>query len=1421
MLPFALPLFMPMLRRHLGALASMRAACCSLALMLGVAWTLPARAQVDVAPGFVHDAWDSADGLPVGTVNRIVQGSGGYLWLATFDGLVRFDGDRFAVFNTVNTPGLPSNRIDDLAEDRAGRLWFVASEQYVGFRDAGRYIVLPDSAVVGDRPHFFQRSADGTLWLRGRRSVWQIVGDSLRLVWRGEAAPEHLRTRVGPEGALWIVQGTEGFVRISERDTLHFGAERFGDVMEVFPDPERPGVAWITTARGSFRYDASSGAFARLADPLTSVRSFFRSTEGVLYVGALDALYRYDEASDRLVTQPIVREASGNERWSLHWNALEAPRGAQWIVGMQHVLSGERVALTLTMPQSFIKQALVDGEGNLWVATNRAGLHRLRPSLFATYGVDEGLPSENVYAVREDASGSMWIGTLGGGVVRLDTAGRIETWQRPRVPNIVFDALPLADGGIVVGGGGLSLARGTSAPRFEPTYEETLGISVTTPPTNALYEDAAAGCLWVGGQLGAYRSCGGELSHFTVADGLPSDIVRSFLPVGQGQLWISTNGGGLAVYQHGEFTTFGEAEGLPSGLTRGLYQDETGAIWVATEDRGLARIELPPSGDLAGARVAVFDTETGLFDNAIHAVVEDDFGRLWMSTNRGIFWVPRADLEAVARGEAERVFSVSYDERAGLRDREANGGTQSPATKASDGRLWFATQAGAVVIDPAAVQVDTARVQTHIEAVGGMALLADAKTVRLPLGERDVTVGYTGLHFTRPETLRFRYRLREGAPWTEAGGRREAIFTNLAPGSYTFEVIASAYPGQWPERGATLGLVIPAAFYEKAAFRIAALLLLGLGLVGVALWRERRSKQRERELERQVEAKTLDVREEQARTEAALVQVEEQAAKLEALDETKSRFFANISHEFRTPLTLTLGPLEDLGAGQFGVLPEGAGEQVRLAHRNAQRLLKLINQLLDLSRLEAGALTLQRSCVDLGALLRGIVDAFTLLADRKRITLTLDLPPTGAWVDGDADRLDEVFVNLIGNAFKFTPEGRRITVAVRGTDSAGGEAWATEVADTGVGIAPEDVPHVFERFYQGARGQSPSLPGTGVGLALSREIVELHGGSITAESVSTGSSAERGSRFTVTLPRAAEASLAASGAQGDGSAESGLIWRAPGAQVPAPTPEPKGTAEPDRTTVLVVDDHADIRAYVRRHLEPAYRVLEARDGREGVALARHSLPDLVVSDVMMPGLDGYELCRALKTGPATAFIPVVLLTGRAAAEDKLAGLSEGADDYLVKPFDVRELRARVDNLITQRHRLREALARERADSSSASAAAAEVPAPISADEAFVAEVEAAILAHLGDETFTVERLAGAVGLSRSQLGRRLKATTGATPTSTLRAVRLAEAARLIAAEVGTVSEIAYAVGFNSVAHFSRAFRAEFGVAPSEYAAAGA
>lgn len=530
--------------------------------------------------------------------------------------------------------------------------------------------------------------------------------------------------------------------------------------------------------------------------------------------------------------------------------------------------------------------------------------------------------------------------------------------------------------------------------------------------------------------------------------------------------------------------------------------------------------------------------------------------------------------------------------------------------------------------------------------------------------------------------------------------------------------------------------------------------------------------------------------------------------KLQEIDQLKTNFFTNIAHEFRTPLTLLMGPAEQI---MDDSREPSTRKMAKLIHRNTRHLLKLVNQLLDISRLDAGMEKLQPVKGDFIAFLKGLTMSFESLAEQKNIRLEFHPEEGTLFMNFDHDRLEKVFSNLLSNAFKFSDPGGCVSVSVEETvnaDGTGRKMLQVKVKDSGVGIPEDQLAAVFDRFYRGHLHAG----GTGIGLALARELVALHDGSIAVES-KTG----EGSVFTVQLPvdRTFKPAEAPAGVRKDLRTGQSAGDHNPNEQVEAivsenvktpPVPGDPGSGE----IVLVIEDNADVRQFIARTLQKQFTVLQAAHGEAGVRMAIAHVPDLVISDVMMPGMDGYEACRKIKSNEKTSHIPVVLLTAKAGMDSKLEGLETGADDYLSKPFHGRELLTRVKNLIDTRKALWAKYSSDTAEGIEQASVAGH-----SQESAFLRKAREAVMSHLDNEDFGVQELSEHLAMSRTQLHRKLKALTSGSASQFVRGIRLQKGKEMLASGDYNVAEVAYRVGFNSPSYFASCFMEQYGYAPSE------
>ena len=1374
--------------------------CAFVLLWLTSATALPAQERVT----FRH--LTIADGLSQNAVSAIVQDRRGFMWFGTKDGLNRYDGYQFVVFrhDPFDSTSISDSEITALFEDRRGVLW-------VGTRGGG--VNRFDRARER-----FERIATGP-----RRNISAIVEDSSGAIWVASSGEGLFRLTIsGHDGTV----AADRFVH-SAADPSSISDDRVGALLI-----DRRGVLWVGTDRGLDRREPGAATdrrvvFTHLTEqsraPLalidSSVTALHEDARGRLWIGSIPGLSVLDSARTRI---------------DHHYHRYRTYRYG-W---------GEAVSL------------VGDRSGQIWLST-RSELMRLDPSTgaFTYFRTDprnpEGINSDLPTSVYRDRSDVIWIGTNGFGLnIHDPKANRFATFRRPENPSSrmggfsVYTIFEDRSGTLWIDGGLLyQWNRKTGAFRsFETRSDRPADFGNTG--VWAIVEDPI-GFLWAGTYQGLYHYeiATGRYRHYrhdpADSGGLPEELVYDVFRDREGAIWAVTENFlvRLADVERGRFDRWPLKERRTSGqwVFPSTIQDSAGALWLGS-DQGLARFD-PKSGTFrryrhdprdptslshdairailpdprepdrylwvgtAGGGLNRLDNESGTFahfterdglpNNVVYAILTDTSGRLWMSTNRGL-----------SRFDPVRRRFRNYDAGDGLQSDEFNSGA---AFRSPRGELFFGGIYGFNYFRPEEVRnnphvpevvITGFRRGNRYETVrdtGSIlrATISETDTLRLSYRDAVLTFEFAALEYSAPAKNRYAYRMVGfNDEWFESGSVRAATYTNLPPGHYTFQVRASNNDGVWNEQGKSLAVIIlPPWWRTWWAYALYAALALA------ALYGARRYEMNRLRLEQRLEIERLE------------------AEQLRELDRARSRLFANVSHEFRTPLTLTMGPLDDLRAGLHGPLSPAVAEQVDLARRNAWRVLGLINEILELARAESGLLTLELKRLEFAQFVTSIAQTFRPLADRKAITFDVHTPAEPVMVYGDPDLLDRAVSNLLSNAFKFTPDGGAVRVAVTADDTSA----RLTVRDSGPGIPAADLPLIFDRFHRAST--AATQPGTGIGLALAKELIVLHGGSITVES-----DEGFGSLFTVTLRRG-RAHLAPEQVADDSAA---FTWTPRGAAAlpflpPASSPDAPNetvdagaTRDDDVTTVLVVDDNAEVRAYVKQHLAPRYRVLEAANGQQGVEVARRLLPDLVLSDVMMPVMDGYALCRALKTDPETDFIPVILLTARAEAEDKLAGLTEQADDYLTKPFDVRELLARIANIVAMRRRLRERFA-----SASVTAPLTIHASPVDvepADRKFLDQVRASIEAHLADDSFTVERLATDVAQSRGNLHRRLRDLVGESPSDLIRRVRLERAAQLLESNAGSVAEVAYAVGFKSVAHFSNAFNEMHGVRPSVWRA---
>ncbi len=1310
-------------------------------------------------------------GLQEEHIWSIYQDTDGFIWLASFtSGLIRYDGNDFKLFqhDPQDSTSISDNWVTCLFEDSNGHFW-------VGTRNGG--LNLFDQAT-GVFYHF--QSNPNIPHSISHNLIRDIVEDDSGNMWVG--------TDSGLNRFEYSGNPTEkhrfDHFHHRERDSLSLSNNSITDLLI-----DSKGRFWVATY-GGLNQLQSNGDFTRythnpqndLSLSHNLVRKIREDREGHLWVGTF-----------------------GN---GLNLFDAESGEFKRFVAS-----SGEK-----SIPSDLIWDIAIDSLDNLWIGTEDKGLIYFdrQKNSFETFmnevANERSISSNQVFSAFISRENDLWVGTWGGGInfvhgnrkpfIVYSPAAQKGSISHKKVTSL-FER---DDGNILVGteGGGLNL--------YDPIDEQFTPFKHIPGNNNTicsneiltLFEDSK-GFVWVGtrgaGISVLYPDLGSVYRHFNYSStGLASHTIRDIAQDTNENIWTATDGGlnllkpnsrTLETFLAGTYTTSifpYNRDTLLLGTRSGAYFFNISAkqatpLNAITEDQGtldgqwISRIFRD-----SRQNVWIGAHQLYLYEPRSHQLktthvgatgyAEDDSGHFWLASEHGLTKLNIHSGLTSHYNEADELPTSHLSQCIKMRNGELLVGGLNGLIRFDPDQIKTNHKVPKVVLSEFYLFNQPTKVKTSDS--DKLVNISRAGDIILNHQQPVFSIGFSALQFAHSAECQYAYKL-DGfdEDWiTTDSERRIATYTNLDPGEYTFHVKATNNDGIWSQSITSIPIrVIPPPWKTWWAYTIYGVLAL---LVGFLLRKHEMQRLRDRH---GLELNALETK------------------RLKELDELKSRLFANISHEFRTPLTLILGPLHQAIKTLAPTDPNK--EELAIAIKNARRLQELINQILDLSKLDQGKMTLQVIKDDIIAFLQPRVLAFSSLAERKGLTYQAEWPHSQLTMYFDPDKIEKIVNNLISNSIKFTSKGH-ITVRC----SVAGKWFEIRVKDSGVGIPPEFLDQIFDRFFQVEGRQITSETGSGIGLSLTKELVELSHGTIACHSQEGV-----GTEFIVTLP------CDDAWYQNNQHLEH-PIPDTPESPLSEDDDKPSGHLSAERkdqkTTVLVVEDNEVLRKFIIRQLSqlsPDYFIQEASDGMMGFEKALQEIPDIVIMDWMMPGYSGIELCEKLKRDEITSHIPVIMLTAKADQESRIQGLEKGADAYLAKPFDQQELSVTIKNLLTQREKLREKFGRYLMK--------VDPVAGQSVDDKFIQKIRTLIEENLSDSTLNVQSLSHELGMSRSQLFRKIKAITGLSPNQFLRVYRLEKAHQLLSGKHGNVSEIAYRTGFDNLSYFTKSFFKHFNKLPSD------
>ena len=1304
------------------------------------------------------------DGLSENSVFCSLQDSKGFMWFGTKEGLNRFDGSSFVVFQRQpNKPNsLGNSYVHALFEDNNKTIW-VGTEGgiylYDYMKNAFSYFdkKTKDNFSIQQSVSSITQDRKGNIWIGGSDGLYQYSPSADKLSRYGYqpnkpgSLPANYANTIlcDSKGDVWIGTLNGGLSKYNpSKDNFInylFPPAKKGSKISVLKiiEDSQGNLILGTVSDGLIFFDRKTGSHSRYLMDLSDewiyfFRDIFEYSPGVYLIGSEHGLIVFE----RYKNQYSTIKASTINANSLSDNAIYSiskdKEGGIWIgsyFGGVNYISPKPYFFELYSPLEIrnsisgkaVSQFCEDPNGNIWIGTEDGGLNFFNTTnktfkSFINPSVKRGLSYRNVHSLMQDGD-NLWIGMFAGGLDVLNTkTGKFKHY--------------------------------TSTNDIQTLNDDNIF---------SIYKDIT-GTIWVGTINGLNRYIPETDSFERIGEPLLNTFVYDIIQDHTGLLWVGSTGRGLFCYnpqtktwKHFEHNA-SDAGSLPHNKVIALYQDEKKRLWIGTEGGGLAQYIYETK------KFKTYNTSNGLPNNVIYAIVSDrDY--LWLSSNRGL-----------SRFNPETREIKTFTKADGLQGNQFN---FKSGYKARNGKIYFGGTNGFNAFMP-----DELRDNKYIPPVVITNMQLFNKDVEIgaddsPLEQNisftdeitlshDQTVlnfDFVALSYCAPNKNKYAYML-EGfdKEWIEAGNNHHISYTNLPPGRYTLRIKGSNNDGLWNNEGTSLRIrVLPPVWASIWAYLFYIIVLAG------SVYYYLQFLKRKRENQEQIKLEKL-----QAQSEIELYNA-------------KIDFFTNIAHEIRTPISLIKAPLDALKRKNKD---KTLSDYVVVMERNTNRLMSLINQLLDFRKAEKNSYTVNYRQLNLIELLRNLSDSFSYSASARNIDLQLITNTDEAVVNADAECITKVVTNLLANAIKHTNNKVELRLIM---DE---DHYQIQVYDNGEGIDQTETEKIFQPFYQIGKAKNENR-GTGIGLALVKLLVEIHGGRVMVESVKN-----EYTLFTVDLQRHKTTSPE--------PAEEPLFEQIIQTEVDAELAKVVPDFHSDELpALLIVEDNEDLNHFLQNYFQENFSVLSAYNGAQAVKLLENFAPDIIISDIMMPEMNGIEFCDYVKTNTLYSHIPVILLTAKTDIKYKIEGLEHGADAYLEKPFSVEHLEAQIHNLLENRQKLRDTMA-------SSPLTPIRNYGKNKADEAFLNEITSIIDKHITNVDFSVDDLAQEIAMSRSNLYRKVKGLSGLTPNDFIRLVRLKKAVKLMQDGENRINEICFMVGFNTSSYFAKCFKHQFGILPKDF-----